>query len=259
MPFEFKGGIKFIVMLVGILSAIVLALVATDRGNNLLQTFQNKNPKNTISITAEGKASAVPDIATISVGVLTSGDTADGVQNESSKKINKIIEFLKTKGVDKADINTTQFNIYPMQDYREGKTIITGYQANQTVTIKVRHLDQSTDQLSKILGGVTSAGANQINGVDLDFDDPDAFRQKAREQAIEKAKEKAQALAQAAGLKLGRVVSISESSGGSMPIPYYDGAYGGIGGGGAERSVSPNIEPGMQDIIASMTVIFEIR
>lgn len=241
----------------GLLVAFVALLIA-DKAYSLTQTLQNKNPKNTISVSAEGKVSAIPDLATVNLGVLTQGDTAERVQSENSQKINKIIDFVKQKGIERDDISTSQFNIYPNQDYRDGKATITGYQANQTITIKVRGVDKSTEKLGEVLAGVTSNGANQINGVSLGFDDPDDKRQEARKLAIEKAKAKAEELAKASGLRLGKVVNVSESGGFSGPPIAY-----GEGSGGAmplyDKAVSPNIEPGNQDITATMMVVFEVK
>lgn len=241
---------------VGGMLALLLLLLVIGKGYDLYQDFSHKNPKNTISVSAEGKVSAVPDLATVNLGVLTQGPTAAAVQDENSKKINKIIEFVKQQGISKDDIATSQFNIYPQQNYQAGRSIIIGYQANQTITVKIRGVDKSTEKLGKILDGVTNNGANQINGVSLSFDDPDNLRQQAREQAISKAKEKAGELAKIAGLRLGRVINLSESGNTPGPIPSY---VEGFGGGGLERSVAPNIEPGNQDITASMTVVFEVK
>lgn len=248
---------KWLVQTLGILLIIFLALLVIDRASSLQQVLANKNPKNTISVSAQGKVIAAPDLATVNLGVFTTASTAAEAQSESSKKINQIIDFVKKQGVSKEDISTSQFSIYPMQDYRDGKTTITGYQANQTITLKVREVDKSTEKLSTILGGVASNGANQINGVNLGFDDPDNLRQQARKQAIEKAKEKAKDLASAAGLRLGKVVSVSESG---MASPVMPMAYG-LGGAdmAMEKSVSPNIEPGNQDVTADMTVVFEVK
>jgi uncharacterized protein YggE len=215
-------------------------------------------PENTISVSAEGKVKAVPDIAEINLGVLSQGSNPTTAQDENSKKVNKIIDFIKSQGVSKDDIATSQFNVYPQQDYRGGAPVITGYQVNQTITIKVREVDKSTERLGKILAGITESGANQINGVNLSFDDPDNLRQEARKQAIDKAKQKAEELARVAGLKLGKVVNVSESGGSYPPMPYYGDGYGGSGLA-MEKSVSPNIEPGQQDITATMTVVFEVK
>jgi uncharacterized protein YggE len=241
----------------GLLVIVVLGLIALDKSYTLKNTLENKNPQNTLSVTAEGKVKAVPDLASIDLGVLTNASTAAEAQDQSAKKINAIIEFVKKQGVGNDDIATSQFNIYPQQDYREGKSTITGYTANQSINIKVRGIDKSTDTLTKILGGVTGAGANQINGVNLTFDDPDNFRGQARERAIAKAQEKAQELARAAGLRLGRVINVSETGSSFGPIPYAEGL--GYGGGGDMRAVAPNVQPGNQDIVANMTVVFEVK
>ncbi len=243
---------------VGLMLLVVMGLVALDKSYALKQTLDNTNPKNTLSVTAEGKVKAVPDLATVDLGVITNAATAAEAQDQSSKKINAIIDFVKKQGIDANDITTSQFNIYPQQDYQNGRSSITGYTANQSINIKVREVDKSTEKLSTILGGVTAAGANQINNVSLSFDDPDNFRQQAREMAISKAKEKAQALADTAGLRLGRVVNVSEAGDYGYPVPYAAGM--GIGGsGGDAKAVAPEIQPGNQDIVANMTVVFEVR
>lgn len=249
---------KWLVQSLGGLLVVLVALLVVGKAYDLQQLLANKNPKNTISISAEGKVIAIPDLATVTLGVITTGASANEVQTESSKKINSIIDFVKKQGIEKDDISTSDFSIYPQQDFRDGKTVITGYQANQSISIKVKGVDKTTDKLSKILGGVTSTGANQVNGVSLGFDDPDNLKQQARKAAIEKAKQKAQDLAASAGLRLGKVVSVSESTYSGSPVPMYD-SYG-YGGGGAEmKAVSPNIEPGNQDVTANMTVVFEVK
>jgi uncharacterized protein YggE len=250
---------KGLVWGIGSLLIIFLVFASVQKGYDVSQTFRNANPKNTISVSAEGKVSAVPDLATINLGVLSQGATPTTVQEENTNKINKIIDFVKKEGIDKDDVQTSQFNVYPTQDYRDGKSIITGYQVSQTITIKVREIDKNSEKIGKILSGVTEQGANQINGVYLSFDDPDQLRGEAREKAISKAKQKAEELAKAAGITLGRIVNLSESFGGGYPAPYY--ADSGMGGAGIayEKAASPNIEPGNQDVIVNMNLEFEIK
>ena len=243
----------------GLLIAFVALLVA-GKAKELGDLLRNKKPQNTISVSAEGKVQAIPDLATVNLGVLTQGDSPSKVQEDNSQKVNKIIDYIKQQGINKDDISTSQFNIYPQYDYSNGKNNIIGYQLNQTITVKVRGMDKGTDALGKILEGAVKQGANEINGVSLSFDDPDDLRQEARKMAIEKAKAKAQDLAQAAGLKLGKVVSVSESGMGGYPVPMYADSAMGYGAGGAEiKAAAPNIEPGSQDVIANMTVVFEVK
>lgn len=244
----------FLIAFVGIYAAGKVYSLSQDVKNN-------QQPKKTISMTAEGKVTATPDLATVNLGVLTRGSSAADVQDQNSKKINQIVEYTKSLGIKKEDISTVNFNVYPQYNYDNGKNTIVGYEANQTVTVKVHGVDQSTDILGKLIDGATNNGANEVNGVSLSFNDPDNLRQQARKQAIDKAKEKAQELASQAGLKLGKVVTISESSGGyPMPMNYASDSAMGMGGaGGVMKTVAPTVEPGSQDITANMTLVFELK
>lgn len=208
--------------------------------------------RDTISIDAEGKVTALPDIAKISIGVETQKKTVSEAQAENSTKMNAIIAKLKDFGVSGEDIQTTNYSIYPTYDYPNGKQVATGFQIAQNVDIKVRKLDS----LSDILGAVGQLGANQVGGVDFTIDDPESLRQQARLKGLELAKQKAQALAAAAGVQLGKVVGFSESvSQPQPPIFYAKSDAAGIGGGGAP---APAVEPGSQDVTVDVSVTYEI-
>lgn len=252
---------KWLINGLGGLLIVFVALLVADKANSINDKIQGKKPENTMSVSAEGKVKAVPDLATVNLGVITQGPTAPQVQEDNTKKINKIIDYVKKQGISKDDISTSQFNIYPQYDYTGGRNNIIGYQLNQTITVKIKGVDKSTETLGKILQGSISEGANEIYGVSLSFDDPDELRQQAREKAIIKSKEKAKELAEVAGLKLGKVVSVSETVGAYPPIPIYAdyGGRGGAGGVGLESAAAPNVEPGSQDVIENMTVVFEIK
>ncbi len=245
-------------MSIGVLVVVLLFLSTL----HLLHTVVSKDlkrgvPSNTISMSAEGKVAAVPDLATIDLGVSTTATTAKKAQDDTTKKSNQITQYLKDQGVDPKDMATTQLNVYPTYDYSRSQTTITGYQATQTLNVKVHGVDKSTEMLGKLIDGVTTAGANQINGVNLGFDDADNLRQEARKQAINKAKQKAQELASQAGLRLGRIVSISESSGGyAPPMPY---GYGMGGEMSLDTKNVAQISTGSQDITATITVTFEVK
>lgn len=255
---ENKSHIKPLLWPLGLLLMVFLVLLIAQKGFELNRTVKNDKPQNTISISAEGKVKAVPDIAMVSLGVTSQGDTANAVQTDSATKINKIIEFVKSLGIKKEDITTQQASINPRYDYRDGANKIVGYESTQIVSVKIRGVDKDASVVGKLMEGATLNGANQVYGSQFAFDDPDNLRQQARELAIKKAKEKATELAKAAGLSLGKVVSVSESSGFSPgPIPYAADAYMGKGGGGI--SVAPSVETGTQDIVESMTVVFELK
>jgi uncharacterized protein YggE len=238
----------------------LIALLIVQKGYDLKTSFKNEKPANVIAVSGEGKVSAVPDIATVNIGLLSQGTSAVDVKNQNNEKVNKITAFIKSQGIDDKDIKTSQFNFYPQMDYNQanGTSKISGYQGNQTVTVKVRGVDKSQDILEKILDGSVNNGANQIDGVYFAVENPDDLKQQARKMAIEKAKAKAQELAKEAGLTLGKVVSLSESSGGYDPIMPYASSMG-MGGGMMDKSVSPDIQLGSQEISQVMTVTFELK
>jgi uncharacterized protein len=243
---------------IGFLLAVFLLLLVMDKGYDVFQNIKPSTPKNTLSMSAEGKVTAKPDLATVNVGVVSVEKTAKEAQDENTKSTNKIIDTVKKLGIPEADIVTSNFSVYPNYTYDGRQNEINGYQATQTLTIKVRKVDQSTDTLGKILSQSVDNGSNQIQGVYFSFDDPDNLRQQARKLAIDKAKQKAMDLAAASGLRLGKVVTISESSGYTpYPIAYPTEADKGFGGGVA--SPTPQIQPGSQDVTAQMTVVFEIK
>ena len=249
--------------LVGGLGGLLIAFVALlviQKAHDLQQTFKNAKPANTISVSGEGKVSATPDLAEVTIGVLSQGTTAVDVKNQNNDKVNKVTAFIKAQGIDQKDITTSQFSFYPTQDYTNGTPKITGYQGNQSVTVKVHGVDKDQTVLEKILDGAVNNGANQINGVNLTVENPTDLQNNARKLAIDDAKKKAQELAAEAGLTLGKVVSISES-GGSYPgpIPYAANAALGMGGAADVKSIAPDIQNGNQDITETMTVTFEVK
>lgn len=248
---------KWLFATIGILISLLLLIFVIDKTYSFSQNFKSRIPNNTIAMSAEGKVTATPDLATITLGVLTKGPTAARVQDANSEKINQVVKFLKDNNIDEKDITTSSYSIYPDYSYQDNKSIIIGYQANQTVTVKIHNADKEKDKIGRIIDGATNNGANEVNGVYFSFEDVDNLRQQARKIAVAKAKEKALDLANEAGIKLGKVVSISEG-GSYYPQPRMDYAYG-KGGGGEDSSVAPDIQPGSQDITENITVTFEVK
>lgn len=241
-----KGMFK----LLALVAAIYLILLSRNVVKQYQYIGRSEAQRDTIAISAQGKVTALPDIASISAGVQTEKRTVAEAQKENTSKMNAIIAKLKEFGVASEDIKTVNYTIYPQYDYVNGKQTERGYQVSQNVDVKIRDLSKIGD----ILASVGDLGANQVGGVSFTIDDPESLRQQARIQGLEAAKAKAQALAEAAGVKLGKVVGFSESSG-YVPGPiYYDKAMGLGGGGGA----APSIESGSQDVTVDVTVLYEI-
>ena len=122
--------------------------------------------------------------------------------------MNTFIKDLKGLDIEKEDITTTSYNIYPRYDYNSGKQTLRGYEVSQNVSVKIRDLEKVSDVLSL----VSKNNLNQVGGLNFTFDDPEELKQEARVLALGNATEKAEALADVAGVKLGKIVSFSESS-----------------------------------------------
>jgi len=203
-----------------------------------------------LSVVGEGKIEAIPDTATITVGITaTNIATVAEAQARINEINNKIIASMKEINVPKADIKTSNYSIYPSYS-NDSQPKIAGYSGNVSVTIKTTQ----TEKVSDIVTRATASGANEVHGIDFSIDNPDKLREQAREEAIKNAKEQAQKLAKQLGIKLGKITNIIEADQGGI-IPYYQKSIAseGLGGGG------PQVEPGSQTITSTVTLFFEKR
>lgn len=212
-----------------------------------------RGPAQLMNITATGKATAVPDLATATLGVVSQGATPDEVKASSTQKMNAVIAYLKQAGVDDKDIQTTGFYTSPRYQYQSGKNTIVGYQADQTVTVVFRKVNESKTQLEATLNNVTQYGVNNIQGVRFSFSNDAALKDAAMKQAIAKAKQQAEALTSEAGLTLGRLVNIIPSDGGGeiTPMAYNTAAKMATGPVNA-------IELGSQEVSTSVTLVYAL-
>ncbi|HVN26678.1 MAG TPA: SIMPL domain-containing protein [Candidatus Paceibacterota bacterium] len=211
-------------------------------------------PSRTITVTAEGKTTATPDLAEISFSVLTQGNDPQALSANNIDKMNAVLKFVSSQGIAASDTATTAYDLQPNYKYdtNTGRQSITGYTLTQTVTIKVHDLTK----VAPILGGLAPLGVNQIGGVNFTFNDPNAMLAPARADAFAKAKAKAMEMASEAGVTLGDPVNVVESGGTPPPRPYY--AASGFGGAVAESSV-PTIQPGSQDVTDDVTITYALR
>ena len=168
-------------------------------------------------------------------------------------------------GVDKKDIQTTDYSVNPQYDYVTkacpqgsycpgGTQVLRGYQVRQTTTVKVRDTSKAGDMLT----GVGTKGATEVSGLQFIFDDPNKLQDDARGKAITDAKSKADELAKQLGVKLVRVVSFNENGGG-YPGPMYYAKDSVVGMGGSEPARAPEISVGQNKVSSNVSVTYEIR
>lgn len=202
--------------------------------------------KNTISVRGEGKVYTKPDIAMVSLSVVTEGRNIKNVQDENSEKMNKVIDFLKGFGIEEKDIKTTNYRLYPRYDYEDRKIPqIIGYEITQTLEIKIRNLEKIGEILEQSVG----VGINQVSSLSFAVDNDEELEE-ARSLAIKDAKEKAKTLAAQLGIRLLKISGFDEGVGYDYPI------YRELGMGGAGEA--PQIQVGENEIIVNVTLIYEI-
>ena len=213
--------------------------------------YQKSKPvTSTFTVTGEGKEIVVPNVAEIRIGIITEGQDLISLQKENTEKMNKIIKFLKGKGIDEKDIQTTNYSVNPKYDYSKAPYKIIGYTINQELRVKIRDLNK----INEILSQAVNYGANNVSGPTFTVDDEKIYLDKAREKAIQDAIEKAQKISKLAGFKLGKIISILEMKPGEiypMPLMLKE-----AGGAGAEI---PQIEPGSNEIKLQVNITFEIK
>ncbi len=161
----------------------------------------------TITLTATGTSSATPDMATISFGVLTQDKTASGAMKANNVRMNQVMAALKAAGIDDKDVQTSNLNLSPQYDYSNNQSPrLTGYQVQDQVSVRVNDLART----GPVIDAVIAAGVNQVDSIDFDLKNDGAATDTARTQAVATLMQRAQLYATAFGLKVKRVVTISE-------------------------------------------------
>ena len=208
----------------------------------------------TFTVTGEGKATAIPDVAVVSVGVQAQGTTVALVQQQLNKKTNAVIDAIKKLGIDAKDIQTSNYNISPQYNFQEPTQRIVGYQASSNLTVKVRQMDKA----NTVVDAATNQGANVVGGISFEVSDRTQVESEARGKAVVEAKKKAVEASKAAGFSLGRVINYSGNFGGVVrPVPMF--AKSDAAGLGAAESAPTQIEPGSSEITVDVSLSYEIR
>ena len=230
----------------GALGALIVAVAAltAQAGPAAAAPVNAGDPANTITVSASGKVTVVPDVARVNLGVTINKSTVKAARSAAAAAMTNIIAAIKALGVADADIRTVGLNLYPQ--YANGSsTKIAGYTISEQLQITIRDLDKAGD----VVDAATAKGATDVNGISFELADPEKAMNDARASAVTTARASAQAMASAGQVTLGKVVAITDLSP-ATPIYY-----------GAERAfdaLATPVKPGTQDVAVSVTVIFAI-
>lgn len=211
----------------------------------------------TINVQGRGEVMSVPDIATLNFGVQTGRQkTADASMQMLTEKMTKVMAALTAVGIEEKDIRTQYLSLNPSYDWNEGRRIDEGFEANQSLIVKVRDLKK----ISEVLDAAIKSGANQAGSVNFTIDDPENLRAEARTKAITNAKEKAEKLAADLGVTLGRMQGFWEEQGYNEPMYARNvmmDSVEGMGGGGAP--MAPPLPAGEQEVVVSVNLTYKLR
>jgi uncharacterized protein YggE len=232
-------------LILGLGLGLVLALLSS----RAVQAADDE-PQRSISVTGSGEVQAKPDRAQVSAGVVTQGNTAAAALDENSKTMQAVFAGLAGFGIPKEDVQTSSFSILsqytrPAPRSEEPPQLV-GYRVVNQLTVTIRNLDR----LGKGLDMLVRLGANQLHGVEFTVSDPEPLLDQARIEAVRAARHKAELLSQAAGAKLGRVLSIQETSR-HLPQPALSMR--------AETVASVPIAAGRETLTVSVTVRFALE
>lgn len=245
---------KTIAARAGALAMLSAGLVVFAASASAQETITPLPAPGQIMVSGQGEASAVPDQAALTAGVVTQGATAADALAANSRAMTAVFDTLKKAGIPEKAIQTSNFNISPQYTpYRANSTEppkIVGYQVSNTVTVKVSDLKK----LGRDLDALVSSGANQVSGVSFSIHDTKALAEDARAEAVKDAMAHAETYAKAAGVELGRIVSISED-GGNAPVPMAVMAARAM----PDAAPPPPMAEGELTLIANVSMTFEIR
>lgn len=197
-----------------------------------------------VTVTGEATVAIAPDAAVIRIGVSSQEKTAREASDTNARQMTAVLAAIKDSGIAERDIQTSRLSLQPQYDpNKSGTARLTGFQATNQVTVKIRDIDK----LAIVLDRAIASGANEMSGIEFVVSEQSKMLDQARDEAIADARRKAELYAKAAGAKLGNVVSISEEGPAPQPRPMQ-----------ALRAGAVPISPGEQTLRAIVSVSYEL-
>ncbi|MBP6888398.1 MAG: SIMPL domain-containing protein [Candidatus Pacebacteria bacterium] len=257
-----SGNSKKYVWMSGTLALLSIAFGSFAFGLESLSAVKHPNGQvASITVSGDGEVTAKPDIATVAFTVRESAKTVPEAQKAAEAKIASALKELGALKVEEKDIKTTSYTVNPKYETQQtycvtyqcptGKTTLTGYEVVQSVTVKIRKVDQA----GEVLGLIGKVNITEMNGPDFTVDDLDKAQADAKELAIAKAKAKAEATAKSLGVELGSITSFSDDQGG-----YYATMYrADVMAAGMTKSESVTLPQGESVIKSRVTITYTLK
>jgi uncharacterized protein YggE len=227
-------------------AAVALASCAGTPRSALAPAVRTVQPIATTS--GADPAPGTPNVLTISVGVQTTAGHAVDALGQNGQKARAVIDALKGNGVADKDIQTSQLSLWP---HYTSPNVLTGYDVSDTVTAKLRDVGRAGQAIDAAVAAAGDSG--RLQGVSFSFDDDTGLKAQARHDAVVQARAQAQQLADAAGVKLGALRSLTETSQ-STPWPVQ---FAGATGGAVPAAPTP-IQAGTQNLTVEVTTVYDV-
>ncbi|HVK81868.1 MAG TPA: SIMPL domain-containing protein [Verrucomicrobiae bacterium] len=219
----------------------VTALAACNREGTLLTVHATSTTRTT------------PDLAVVTLGVVARGGTAREAQAAQATRMQAIMAAVQAAGVEENEVQTVGYMLDPIYAYpRNAAPRITGYQSRNTIAIRVRDLNA----VGALIDATVADGANELQGIQFTYLDEEASLDRARAQAVAQARVRADRYAEAAGMRVARVLSITEPGGAVPPIEVRQDYARAMN---VEQSAGAAISPGQLDNRSAVTVVYELR
>lgn len=198
-----------------------------------------------IRVSAEGRSSAPPDEARLTLGVFTEGATADEATTENARRQTRILAVVKPLLPAGAQVQTQNYNLYPVTN--ENKP--TRFQVRNTVEIRLSQLDL----VGRIIDAAVQNGANEVQSLTFGIKDSAAARKKALADAATRARTEAEALAAPLGLTITGVRAVENENAQVHPPGRPMMAFA-----KSDMVANTPIEAGQVDVTAQITVTFDV-
>lgn len=228
--------------------SLALGTTMTAHAQNASAGYALPADSTLLNVSAQAEASRVPDVASLSAGVVTQAADGNTAMRQNAEQMSRVMAAIKAAGIADKDVQTSGVNLNPQYKYGDGEAPqITGYQASNTVRLKVRDITR----LGKVLDALAAQGANQINGPSFEIDQPEPLYDQARLDALKKAQARAETYAKSLGLRVRRIVSISEGGGsGVRPVM--------MAMSRAKAEMDTPVAPGESTVSVNLDVTFEL-
>ena len=266
-----KNNVWKIGVVCGLSLTLMLLVISLNEIKALFVPTSLPTATNTITVSGTGDIVVVPDTATFTFGVRENASTVVAAQNAASTKANAAIDAMKNAGVAKEDIQTLSYNISPNYEYQTppcvytisangastnvcptGKSVLNGYNVDETIQIKVRDITKA----GTLFQTVGSLGVKSVDNLQFSVDKVDVVKDQARSKAIADAQTNANKLASELGVHLVRIVSFSENSYGAVQPMYYEANAKSVD---SVAAPAPVIAQGQQNVTDTVSVTYEIR